>query len=38
MRIKDILSPKSIIMDLKAADKEAAINEMAEFRSCYWYC
>lgn len=30
MRIKDILSPESMIMDLKATDKEAAINEMAD--------
>ncbi|KRL63351.1 PTS fructose transporter subunit IIABC [Lactobacillus psittaci] len=30
MRIKDILSPESMIMNLKATDKEAAINEMAD--------
>lgn len=30
MRIKDILSPESMIMDLKATTKEEAINEMAD--------
>lgn len=30
MRIKDILSPESMIMDLQATTKEEAINEMAD--------
>ena len=30
MRIKDILSPESMIMDLKATTKDEAINEMAD--------
>ena len=30
MRIKDILSPESMIMDLKATTKDDAINEMAD--------
>lgn len=30
MRIKDILSPESMIMDLKATSKDEAINEMAD--------
>lgn len=30
MRIKDILSPESMIMDLKAKNKEDAIKEMAD--------
>lgn len=35
MRIKDILSPESMIMDLQATTKEEAINEMADFGSSY---
>ena len=30
MRIKDILSPESMIMDLRATTKDEAINEMAD--------
>ena len=30
MRIKDILSPESMIMDLKAKNKEDAIKEIAD--------
>ena len=30
MRIKDILSPESMIMDLQATTKDEAINEMAD--------